>query len=79
MKERRKFPRQRTLKGGTISLPTGSVECTIRNFSAAGARLEVAAIAGIPESFTLIIKPELLKRSCRVSWRSGNKLGVNFV
>jgi hypothetical protein len=27
----------------------------------------------------LIIKPELLKRSCEVAWRSAKRVGVRFI
>jgi hypothetical protein len=34
---------------------------------------------GIPDEFALVIKPEMRKRSCRVAWRSADKIGVRFV
>ena len=78
--DRRKLPRHRTFKGGTISSASvAGITCVVRNLSAAGAMLEVESEAGIPDEFTLVIKPEYLKRTCRVIWRSAQRIGVHFV
>lgn len=78
--ERRKAPRQRTFKGGSISFDRAfGIDCIIRNISKNGACLEVESPIGIPDDFTLIIKPEFLKRSCRVAWREPKRIGVRFV
>lgn len=79
MAEKRKNQRLRTLKGGAISFVGGvPIECVIRNMSDAGACLELSNPALPPENFTLIIKPELLTRSCQVVWRSSNRIGVRY-
>ena len=79
MEERRKLPRQRTFKGGVIIFGTAPVvECTIRNLTDTGAGLEVGPPAVVPDHFTLLIKPERLKRSCQVIWRQPGKIGVRF-
>ncbi len=80
MKERRSTPRQRTYKGGSIvfGLAAG-IDCVIRNLSEAGASLEVESPVGVPDDFTLLIKPELTKRNCHVELRSANRIGVHFV
>jgi hypothetical protein len=66
------------VKGGSISLPGGIVDCTIRNLSASGARIELANPVAVPDAFLLIIKPEILKRTCEVAWREGLRIGVRF-
>lgn len=80
MEERRATPRNRTYKGGSIifGLAAG-VDCVIRNLSDTGASLEVESPVGIPDDFTLLIKPELLKRRCQIEWRSANRIGVQFI
>jgi hypothetical protein len=79
MNEHRKALRQRTYKGGSISFGSApAVECVIRNMSETGACLEVAS-PGVPDNFTLLIKPELLKRSCSVAWRTDQRIGVRFI
>ena len=79
MTENRRKPRQRTFKGGSITLPTGSVECIVRNVSATGALLELNAPALVPNDFDLIIKPEQTRRCCHVIRRDGLHLGIHFV
>jgi hypothetical protein len=55
-----------------------SVDCIIRNMSDTGACLEVETPAGIPNDFTLLIRPEIIKRSCHVVWRKERRIGVRF-
>ena len=44
MDEKRKLPRHRTLKAGSITFNRASgIDCRVRNLSAAGACLEVAS------------------------------------
>lgn len=78
--ERRGSHRHKTFKGGSISFDLAPpVACIIRNMSESGAGLELSNPAQVPDSFDLLIKPELLKRHCRVVWRADNRLGVQFV
>jgi hypothetical protein len=77
--EHRTSPRLRTLKGGSILFGTAAaIDCTIRNMSETGAALEIESPVGIPDDFTLLIKPELIKRNCHVVWRSAKRIGVRF-
>ncbi len=79
MSEKRNKQRLRTLKGGSIIYGlAAAIDCTIRNMSETGACLEVSNTVGIPDDFTLLIKPEFVKRNCHVAWRSLQKLGVQF-
>lgn len=61
MTERRTFFRERTLKGGFIVLSERApkLECTVRNFSKAGAPLRVSTTFGLPQHFDLVIDPPL--------------------
>jgi len=68
MSEQRRSPRLRTLKGGSIIFGVAAaIDCIIRNMSVTGAALEVDSPVGIPDEFTLLIKPEFVKRNCRVA------------
>ena len=79
MEQQGRAPRQRTFKGGSIAFDrAASIDCLVRNLSATGACLEVETPVGIPDEFTLIIKPEYLRRSCRVAWRAVKRIGVRF-
>ncbi len=78
--ERRSSPRLKTFKGGSIIFELAPpVDCIIRNMSEHGAGLELKNPAAIPDIFQLLIKPELVKRNCRVVWRAENRIGVQFV
>lgn len=78
--EKRSIPRLRTFKGGSVMFGVAvAIDCTIRNMSDAGAALEVESHVGIPGEFVLLIKPEGLRRTCRVIWRSAKRIGVQFV
>ncbi len=78
--ERRRQPRTRTLKAARILLNhhQSSIDCTIRNLSLSGARLEVASSLGIPERFDLIFNADQSIRPCRMVWHKEKQLGVEF-
>lgn len=79
MEERRSAQRRRVLKAGTISFGQGStIDCQVRNISETGASLEVVSPVGIPETFTLIVPQDGLKRSARVKWRKATRIGISF-
>ena len=78
--DKRRAPRLRTLKGGSIIFGlAAAVDCVVRNMSETGAALDVESPVGIPDEFTLLIKPEFTKRNCKVAWRSAKRLGVEFL
>ncbi len=77
--ERRREPRLRTLKAGTICFNRGAaIDCRVRNMSPLGACLEVASQVGIPAEFVLVIDHDRLRQPCQVIWRNSTKLGVEF-
>ena len=77
--EKRLQARRHTMIEAEIVFREGRsrVACIIRNLSAYGAKLEVASVAGIPQSFDLLA-PGRPARSCRVVWRTLRELGVDF-
>jgi hypothetical protein len=80
MDEHRKVQRHRVLKTATISINrTGSIDCTIRNLSSAGANLDVASPLGIPDDFVLVTGDDLIQHPCHVIWRSDKRIGVAFI
>jgi hypothetical protein len=79
MIEKRAVPRHRVLKGGMLAFSDGgSVECTVRNISSNGARVDIADPIGVPESFTLIIATDQFMRRCHAVWSSEQRIGVAF-
>lgn len=79
MEERRKDQRHRTFKAGKIAFNRGAViDCTVRNLSRSGARLDIADQIVIPEQFMLLIERDNLQYPCYVEWRKENQIGVSF-
>ena len=76
--EHRALPRRRQLKGGRITFGGGAIDCTVRNFSKAGAALDVTTPVGIPDRFTLVIEADQRHLPCRVIWRKEKRIGVRF-
>jgi hypothetical protein len=79
--ERRGFSRRKTVKGGQITFHHGNstIESAIRNMSDGGAKLEVESTNGIPDDFDLTFSDGRPTKACRVRWRRGTSLGVEFV
>ena len=75
---RRKAPRRRVLKTGSIEFGDTAIECTVRNMSAMGAAIEVVTPLFIPDRFTLFIQSEQSRQTCRIVWRTGRRMGVAF-
>lgn len=75
----RSATRRKTLKGGRIIFNAGrsTIDCTIRDLSAKGAKLQVTSVVGIPNTFDLSIGGAD-RQPCLVVWRSLKELGVAF-
>jgi hypothetical protein len=78
MIERRASPRHRVLKHGTLTFPGGTIECTVRNISQDGARVDLANPLSVPKSFTLVIERDQFTRRCHPVWASDGRMGVAF-
>jgi hypothetical protein len=80
MDERRKAQRMKTLKTGSVSFGVAAiVDCTIRNMSSAGACLDFQCRPVLPKDFSMVIKPDYIRRTCRVAWQSESRVGVEFI
>ena len=77
--DHRAAPRQRVLKGGRIVINDGfsTFQCTVRNLSETGARLKVAGVVGIPDTFQLVMD-DGRKFACTVAWKTEFEIGVHF-
>jgi hypothetical protein len=75
---RRNAPRRRVLKTGSIEFSDTSIECTVRDMSESGAALQAVTPLYIPDRFILFIPSEQSKRTCRIIWRTGKRMGVAF-
>jgi hypothetical protein len=77
--ERRRATRHRVLKGGRLAFNGGGgVDCTVRNISQTGARVDVAYLVGLPDSFTLLIDVDHFMRHCHPVWSHDRHIGVAF-
>jgi hypothetical protein len=78
--ERRQYPRMRTLKSARILFNHhhSAIDCTVRNLSQHGARLDVASALGIPDEFDVIFDADHTIRPCRLVWHKEKQLGVEF-
>jgi hypothetical protein len=72
--------RELTLKTGKISLlyPPLDIDCAIFDISEGLACILLSNGAKVPECFNLVIDPGQDIYSCKVAWKSGNKIGVSF-
>jgi hypothetical protein len=78
--ERRRIPRRavnipaRIEAGGTVHA------CTVVDISELGAKLAVELPDALPDWFTILLSPSgHPARRCRVVWRSGENVGVEFL
>ena len=78
MIERRRHPRVVVNEQARLLSPSYAVlSCTIRDLSAGGACLEIDANAILSNTFDLVPNHGEA-HSCRVGWRSANRVGVAF-
>ncbi|MFZ0422382.1 MAG: PilZ domain-containing protein [Xanthobacteraceae bacterium] len=56
-----------------------AIVCSIADISEIGARLTLESEAEVPDEFVLLLTPTgMPRRNCRVIWRDGLALGVEF-
>jgi hypothetical protein len=81
LKDRRQSPRQVINRIAKFHAGGGSLprDCMVTDISENGARL--FSEADMPEQFTLSLSGEgtSIRRECRVVWRLGGELGVEFI
>jgi hypothetical protein len=80
MIERRRSARSRVIYGGVVGYNQrqSAVECVIRNFSEAGANVEFADRAALPEVIDLLVAKKNRAFAARIVWRRSNKAGLAF-
>ena len=75
MTDNRKAARSRTLRSGKVVFNYGRsvINCTVRNLSTHGACLELESLAGIPDTFSLVITGDPGKYACRMRKPTRNR------
>jgi hypothetical protein len=78
--DRRVRKRTRVSRNAKIIVPRRSpvIYCTVENITGGGACLKLASTFSVPETFDLTFEHGRTRRSCRVVWRTNDKLGVAF-
>lgn len=80
MKERRLSSRHKSFLQGRIYFNNrrSTIDCLIRDYSEAGARLKFSETVNVPEAMELYIPNREQVHRARVEWRSGDEMGVSF-
>jgi hypothetical protein len=80
-REGRRFERMRTFMAARISYGNGAnlLDCTIRNISEGGAKLQISGGVTLPGEFELIIPQRGVHRKVRLCWRSEDFCGVAYL
>lgn len=76
---KRSDQRQKVLKSARIVLDDlQSVECTLRDVSATGAKLILKKPDDVPDTFRLLFSADSTIRPVKVMWRKPDSVGVHF-
>jgi hypothetical protein len=77
---RRRDQRVRTLLSGKLVFGVHGLtaDCTIRNLSASGAKLQTSLAATLPREVWLIVVKQGRAYRSTIAWRRGEELGVHF-
>jgi hypothetical protein len=77
--EHRRARRQRTLKEGKVVLSDWTtIDCTIRDMTAGGARIVLGGATSLPAEFRLLAVADNMLRPVRLEWQRGLAAGVEF-
>lgn len=80
MQEHRHHPRIRSFLRGEIVHSGGAIrlECTVRDLSQQGARLQIPRSVPLPDPFDLDVAQRHMHERCTIIWRHGDEVGVQF-
>jgi hypothetical protein len=78
MDERRSIRRTRVRKEVKILVNHGWIPCTILDLTNNGACISFVSTQDVPDRFELAFGSRSARRSCRVTWRAPNQIGVAF-
>lgn len=81
MSEQRKAARTRVIYGGMLIFNNrcSTMDCTVRNFSANGARITIPHNALLPDHLTLVVARKGREYAARLAWRSEGAAGLEFL
>jgi len=78
--ERRRYPRGRSYYGGVIAFNArkSTIDCVVRNFSRAGAKIAMTGTVLLPDNFDLAIARKDTSFRAHLVWRNTSEAGVAF-
>ena len=81
MAEVRRDERVRSFLRARILFNNGSssIDCTVKNISAGGAKLEISSVLSLPSEFDLEVPQKGRTYRARLTWRDANFIGVQFI
>jgi len=81
MREKRIAKRRSVRYAAWLMQPDGAlVQCMFSDISETGARIAMQDPAQAPETFVLALSANgAVRRFCRVMWRNGDEIGVQFI
>ncbi len=73
--------RRRVLKGASIlrGVAQSEIKCVVRNQHGHGAGLQIDPQSPVPREFLLYIPVDGIAYRCKLSWRKGDRVGVEFL
>jgi PilZ domain len=76
--DRRRAPRLKSLLTGTIICDdlTSTLDCTVRNISAWGAKVTLPDAFRVPDDFNLVVPHHDQTHRAKVIWRKGDSAGL---
>lgn len=77
--DRRRQERTEVDEVAYISGDGSSLRCRVRNISDHGAAIELADSRYVRPLFTLMLERNRVIKQCRVIWRMGSQIGVEFL
>ena len=78
--ERRRYPRGKSFYGGVITFNArrSSIDCVVRNFTCAGAKIAMSGTVLLPDTFDLTIARKESAFRAHLVWRNHLDAGVAF-
>jgi hypothetical protein len=77
---KRRYLRSNAVRSCSILFPSASLPCDALNISEGGARLKLLAEgASLPSLFLLFFSASEPIRNCRLVWRQGSCIGIQFL
>ena len=78
--DRRHQRRQRVLKGALVVLGDHlrAFDCTIRNLTEVGAKIDIETTLGIPDEFEIFVQSTNRIAPARTIWRNDHEIGIEL-